>query len=51
MLVRKDVPWNWSSTQKESFKNIKKHIADAPMLAIYDQNKELLYKMMRASMG
>ena len=40
-LLKKDVRWNWSSSQEIAFQSIKKKIAEITLLAFYDQNKEL----------
>ena len=40
-LLKKDVTWNWSSTQQESFENIKLLLTSAPVLSFYDPQKSL----------
>ena len=40
-LTRKDVPWNWSTSQENSLKTVKKMVTEAPVLAYYDPSKEL----------
>jgi len=39
MLLKKDVPWHWSSKQENSFKRTKEIFQNAPVLAIYDVDK------------
>ena len=40
-LLKKDVPWNWSSSQQKSFDSVKEAITTAPVLAYYDPGKPL----------
>ena len=40
-LLKKDVPWNWSSSQQKSFDSVKEAIMTAPVLAYYDPGKPL----------
>lgn len=40
-LLKKDVPWVWSSSQQEAFDQIKKMITSSPVLAFYDPSGEL----------
>ena len=40
-LTRKDVPWNWSSTQQNAFEKIKEMVTNTPVLAYYNVNEEL----------
>ena len=40
-LLKKDVPWNWSSSQQKSFDSVKEAIMTAPVLAFYDPGKPL----------
>ena len=40
-LLKKDVPWNWSSSQAKVFQQVKSLIVDSPTLSFYDPNKEL----------
>ena len=41
-LLKKDVEWTWSENQQESFEDIKETLTNAPVLAYYDPEKELL---------
>ena len=40
-LLKKDVPWNWSSSQQKSFDSVKEAITTTPVLAYYDPGKPL----------
>ncbi len=40
-LMKKDVAWNWSSTQQKTFEDIKRQLTSSPVLALYDPLKEL----------
>ena len=40
-LLKKDVRWNWSSSQQKSFDSMKEAITTAPVLAYYDPGKPL----------
>ena len=40
-LLKKDVPWNWSSSQAEAFQQVKSLIVDSPTLSFHDPDKEL----------
>ena len=40
-LLKKEVPWNWSSSQQKSFDSVKEAITTAPVLAYYDPGKPL----------
>ena len=40
-LLKKDVLWNWSSSQQKSFDSVNAAIATAPVLAYYDSGKPL----------
>ena len=40
-LPKKDVPWNWSSSQQKSFDSVKEAITTAPVFAYYDPGKPL----------
>ena len=44
-LLKKDVPWNWSSSQQKSFDSVKEAITTAPVLAYYDPGKPLTLEM------
>ena len=41
ILTRKDVPWTWSETQQDAFNHDKLLVTQAPVLAMYDPQKEL----------
>ncbi len=41
-LLKKDVPWNWSTTQRSAFSEIKNMLTTAPVLAYYDPSKKLV---------
>ena len=41
-LTKKDVPWSWSSTQQSAFNLVNSKITNAPVLAYYDPEKELV---------
>ena len=40
-LMKKDVPWNWSSNEMKAFQHVKEMIANSPTLSFYDPYKEL----------
>ena len=40
-LLKKDVPWNWSTAQENAFQTLKKAVTDAPVLAYYNPDTEL----------
>ena len=40
-VLKKDVPWNWPSSQQKSFDLVKEAIKTAPVLAYYDPGKPL----------
>ena len=40
-LLKKEVPWNWSTAQQEAFNKVKGMITSTPVLAFYDPNKPL----------
>ena len=35
-LIRKDIPWNWSSKQNQAFTNVQRLVTEAPVLRYYD---------------
>ncbi len=39
-LLRKDVKWEWESTQKEAFLKAKKMLSEAPLLVHFDPSKK-----------
>ena len=41
-LLKKDVGWNWSSTQQDAFDKAKLLVTSTPVLTFYDPGKELL---------
>ena len=41
-LVKKDVDFCWEKAQVDSFENVKKLVANAPVLALFDPNKETI---------
>ena len=41
-LLKNNVPYMWSKTQQTSFDAVKVVLADAPVLAFYNSNKELV---------
>lgn len=41
-LLRKNVPWNWSSAQDKAFQTIKEKISNSARLSYYDPTKELI---------
>ncbi|CAK1554040.1 unnamed protein product [Leptosia nina] len=40
-LTKKDVAWNWGTTQAESFVELKKRLCSKPVLALYDPSLEI----------
>ena len=50
-LLRKNTPWYWSDKQEESFKRIKDLFRDAPVLAVYDVNKETIVTTDASNVG
>ena len=44
-LSRKDVEWHWEDRHEEAWKELMKSITQAPVLAFFDPEKELLSKM------
>ncbi|CAC5375560.1 unnamed protein product [Mytilus coruscus] len=41
-LTRKDVPWKWSDECEAAFQRVKKRLTEAPILAYFDANKEVV---------
>ena len=41
-LLRKDIPFVWSTTHQNAFEKIKQAVCDAPVLAYYDPQKQLV---------
>ena len=46
-LSKEKVPFNWGPEHEESFKFVKREIANAPILAYYNPRKSLYYKQMQ----
>lgn len=44
-LTRQGVEWNWSKDCEEAFKQIKTKLTEAPVLAYFDQSKELVVQV------
>ena len=40
-LLKKDVPWNWSEHEEDTFQKVKKNICETPVLTFYDPAKPL----------
>lgn len=40
-LTKKEVPFVWASSQQKAFEKVKQMVTEAPVLAFYDQHKEL----------
>ena len=40
-LLRKEVPWNWSTPQEDAFTQVQNLLTSTPVLAIYDPAKDL----------
>jgi len=41
-LLRKNVPFQWSSTAEETFQLLKQKLVEAPVLAVPDFNKQFI---------
>jgi hypothetical protein len=39
------VPWNWSNERERAFQNVKKRLTEAPILAYFDTNKEVVLQV------
>ena len=44
-LTRKEVSWNWSNERERAFQNVKKRLTEAPILAYFDTNKEVVLQV------
>ena len=44
-LTRKEVPWNWSNEREVTFQNVKKRLMEAPTLAYFDTNNEVVLQV------
>jgi hypothetical protein len=44
-LTRKEIPWNWSNERELAFQNVKKRLTEAPILAYFDTNKEVVLQV------
>jgi hypothetical protein len=44
-LTRKEVHWNWSNEHELAFQNVKKRLTEAPILAYFDTNKEVVLQV------
>jgi len=43
-LLKKDTEFKWTKTCKEAFENIKSYLCKAPILAIFDPEKEIIIR-------
>ena len=50
-LTRKDVPWNWSHECESAFEREKKRPTEAPILAYFDVNKEVVLQVDSSKCG
>ncbi|VDI75828.1 Hypothetical predicted protein [Mytilus galloprovincialis] len=50
-LTRKDVPWIWSDECNMAFKRVKKRLTEAPILAYFDVNKEVVLQVDSSKSG
>ena len=44
-LTREEVPWNWSNERERAFQNVKKRLTEAPILAYFDTNNEVVLQV------
>ena len=44
-LRRKEVSWNWSNERERAFQKVKKRLTEAPILAYFDTNKEVVLQV------
>jgi len=51
MLLKKDVDWNWTTSQDTAFLEVKKLLVNTPVLAIYNPNDELILENDASSYG
>ena len=50
-LTCKDVPWNWSHECESAFERVKKRLNEAPILAYFDVNKEVVLQVDSSKCG
>lgn len=50
-LLKKDVPWQWTVDQDNSFKSLKSRLIERPLLALYDPNLETELHTDASSLG
>ena len=43
-LLKNDVPWYWSVTKQDAFRQVKKNITETPVSAYYNPSKTLVLK-------
>lgn len=50
-LLSKEVEWHWGPEQEKGYEELKKILCEAPVLAYYDPNKELIIQVDASSKG
>ncbi|CAC5397951.1 unnamed protein product [Mytilus coruscus] len=50
-LTKKDVPWIWSDECNMAFQRVKKRLTEAPILAYFDVNKEVVLQVDSSKSG